>query len=252
MSIIRVEFFFDAISPYTFLAWRTLRAYRDIWRLRIDFRPVYLPALVKGSGNVTPLAIPAKRKWMLDDLERSARWYGLAKDGFQGIPSDFAQRTIDSGAVQRLLATVVHDETLSDSQKWRIIDSAFSAYWLNPKNRLDDGRWVPLSDETFLRRLCAGAGLSDERSTAIIAEAQRQDSGKEKLIRNTNAAIKRGYFGSPTMVFWADDLGRPSEETSVEIFGSDRFEQVAFLLNKKWFGPCPTLQAKEGMTSCKL
>ena len=242
--MIKVEFFFDAISPYTFLAWRSLRAYRDVWRLRVEFRPIYLPGVVRGSGNEPPLAVEAKRRWMEEDIKRSVKWYGL--EGFQGVPANFSERITQSARVQRLLATVVEDATLSDTLRWRVVDQTFTAYWLDKKNR-EGSTWVDLDDE-FLRRICQEAGLSEERSKGLLEAAKN----KEVLTINTEEAVKRGFFGSPTLVFYADELGRASTENSFAIFGSDRFEQAAFLLNKKWLGPIPPVQTKAGMTSCKL
>jgi glutathione S-transferase kappa 1 len=240
--MVKVEFVFDAISPYTFLAWRSLRAYRDVWRLKVEFKPVYLPGVIRGSGNVPPLGVEAKKRWMRKDIERSVRWYGI--DGFQGVPVDFAARTTESARVQRLLAVVVEDENLSETVKWRMLDGTFSAYWLNPNNRQGD-TWVALDDE-FLRGICRDVGLSE----SFIETANT--TGRALLARNTEEAVQRGFFGSPTSVFHADELGRASTEASFTIFGSDRFEQAAFLLNKKWLGPIPPLQEKAGMTACKL
>jgi glutathione S-transferase kappa 1 len=230
--MVRVEFFFDAISPYTFLAWRTLRAYREIWRLEISFRPIFLPALIQGSQNSTPLTIVAKKRWMLDDIQRSVRWYGLT-EAFQGVPGDFASRTTDGLALQRLLASAVESPQLSECEKWRLVDAAFEAYWLDGGLR-EGGVWKNI-DGKFLTEVLTKAGIND---TSFFEER------KGVLRKNTQEAIERGFFGSPTIVFYVDELGRDSEDKSFAIFGSDRFEQAAFLLNKKWFGPNPSITSK--------
>ena len=138
----------------------------------------------------------------------------------------------------------VEDEKLSETLKWRVVDGAFSAYWLNPKFR-QGATWVSLDDE-FLREVCRDAGVSE-----VFVE-RADTTGKALLARNTEEAVQRGFFGSPTFVFHADELGRASTEASFTIFGGDRFEQSAFLLNKKWLGPIPLVQEKAGMTVCKL
>eukprot|EP00617_Octactis_speculum_P015089 CAMPEP_0185758446 /NCGR_PEP_ID=MMETSP1174-20130828/17105_1 /TAXON_ID=35687 /ORGANISM="Dictyocha speculum, Strain CCMP1381" /LENGTH=71 /DNA_ID=CAMNT_0028438307 /DNA_START=41 /DNA_END=256 /DNA_ORIENTATION=- len=58
---------------------------------------------------------------------------------------------------------------------------------------------------------------------------------KGLLKANTEEAVHAGVYGSPTLEVHADHLNRP-----IIIFGSDRFEQLGFLLGKRWEGPDPT------------
>lgn len=62
------------------------------------------------------------------------------------------------------------------------------------------------------------------------------DSIKERLKQNTNEAVEAGAFGVPTMLVSSNDDDKPQF-----FFGSDRFEQMAFLTGKKWHGYNPTL-----------
>ena len=50
----------------------------------------------------------------------------------------------------------------------------------------------------------------------------------------TEEAVERGAFGAPTMFFHQDG------ENEEMFWGSDRFEMVAQIYNKKWIGPDPS------------
>lgn len=52
---------------------------------------------------------------------------------------------------------------------------------------------------------------------------------------NTELAVKKGMFGAPT--FYVTVSAKKPRE--MMFFGSDRFEQMAFVLGKPWEGPNP-------------
>jgi len=60
---------------------------------------------------------------------------------------------------------------------------------------------------------------------------------KENLKTNTNEAIAAGAFGAPAMMV---ELTSGQNQPPTLFFGSDRFEQLAFLAQKTWLGPNPT------------
>ena len=69
---------------------------------------------------------------------------------------------------------------------------------------------------------------------ALVKSSESKDA-KALLRANTEEAVALGAYGVPTMVVSGSGL---LQEPSL-FFGSDRFEQLAFLAEKPWFGPDP-------------
>ena len=72
-----VEFFFDVGSPTSYLAWRQLPKIAAETGATIDWRPMLLGGVFKATGNASPAAVPAKGRWMNEDLQRWAARYGV-------------------------------------------------------------------------------------------------------------------------------------------------------------------------------
>ena len=73
-----LEFYFDFGSPTAFLAHKRLGQLVQQYALEVRYIPMLLGGVFKASGNTSPVAIPAKGKYMLEqDLPRFARRYGV-------------------------------------------------------------------------------------------------------------------------------------------------------------------------------
>ena len=72
-----LEFFFDVGSPTTYLAWTQLPKIAAEAGATIIWRPMLLGGVFKATGNQSPVNIPAKARYMLQDLARYARRYGV-------------------------------------------------------------------------------------------------------------------------------------------------------------------------------
>jgi len=81
--------------------------------------------------------------------------------------------------------------------------AVFEAYW---------SRDLDISQDDVLARLCAGIGVEPQRLLEGIARPEI----KAQLKANTDEAIARGAFGSPTIFVGGDDM----------YFGNDRLELV--------------------------
>jgi 2-hydroxychromene-2-carboxylate isomerase len=77
MSERTVEFFFDVGSPASYLAWTQLPAIAAETGATIAWRPMLLGGVFKATGNASPMTVPAKARWMNDDLQRWAERYGV-------------------------------------------------------------------------------------------------------------------------------------------------------------------------------
>jgi 2-hydroxychromene-2-carboxylate isomerase len=72
-----IEFFFDVGSPNSYLAHTQLPRLARERGARLVHRPMLLGGVFKATGNASPVTIPAKGRWMNDDLARWAARYGV-------------------------------------------------------------------------------------------------------------------------------------------------------------------------------
>src|SRR5262245_53607838 len=73
----QVEFFFDFGSPAAYLAYTQLPKIAREAGAEIVWKPMLLGGVFKATGNASPVTVPAKGKWMMGDLARYARQYGV-------------------------------------------------------------------------------------------------------------------------------------------------------------------------------
>lgn len=76
----KIEFYFDFLSPYAYLAHRKLPGIADLYRHEIDYRPIDLKAAKLATGNTSPSTalMPAKLRYAVTDLNRWAARYDVS------------------------------------------------------------------------------------------------------------------------------------------------------------------------------
>ncbi|KAF4684003.1 hypothetical protein FOZ60_008369 [Perkinsus olseni] len=220
---VKVEFFYDVISPYTYLAWQTLKQYRTAWNVDVVLRPVFLGGIMKGSKNRPPAMVPNKGKYMQEDLRRAARILDVLM--LRAPRNFFSQVALQILTVQRLLAAASDQKT-----REKLTESAFKALWEDNSLRDSQNNLMEINDE-FLRGICGSAGLDGTAADKMIEESKTV--GKADLVQATDEALEKYHsFGSPTIVVHACD--KPHT-----FFGGDRWEHIAHLLNKEYHGINP-------------
>jgi 2-hydroxychromene-2-carboxylate isomerase len=183
----RVEFFYDYVSSYSYLANSQLAT---LGADELVYRPVFLGAVMSATGNTPPANVPARGKYLRRDLARWATHYGVT---FRMNPR-FPQNTL--GALRLALVA------LRDGQFELLHQRLFDAMWVEQRD---------LSDPAVLIELAAAAGLDAKRSLAATEEQEIKDL----LKANTDEAVARGAFGAPTF-FVGDEM----------FFGNDRLDFV--------------------------
>lgn len=167
----RVEFFFDVVSPYSYVA--AVQVSRSPLLKAAEWRPFLLGGVMKASGNQPPMTVPAKAQYMARDLSRLFAYYGMR---FR-FPSVFPANSLTA---MRALAAAPAD------QLQPLALTLFDAYWGQGQNIADAGVLAGLLPPDLL------AAASDE-------------AVKEKLKANTEDAVRRGAFGAPSL-FVDDEL----------------------------------------------
>jgi 2-hydroxychromene-2-carboxylate isomerase len=191
----RVEFLFDFGSPNAYLAHCVIPDIEKRTGAAFTYVPILLGGLFKLTGNQSPMAAfgHIKNKLQYEQLEtqRFIRRHGISDFRFNPF---FPVNTL--GIMRGAVAAQESGDFV------RYVDVMFRNMWETPKK---------LDDPAVVADVLAGAGLDADD---LIARAQ---SGpvKARLLANTESAVSRGAFGSPTF-FVGDEI----------FFGKDRLDAV--------------------------
>ncbi len=177
----QIEFFYDYLSPFSYLADTQLPALARRTGAEIVYRPVLMGAIMKAAGNAGPLVIQGKGNYNIADFQRWTRRYGLAARFSPHFP--FNTIRVLRGAI----AAQQHGRFA------QFHPAAFRAIWEQGQD---------LSKEDALQRLLAEV----EIEPALI----EGDDIKNQLRANMDEAVSRGAFGVPAIfvndeMFWGND-----------------------------------------------
>ena len=180
-----VRFYFDFISPYSYLAWTQVHDLGARHRREVEPVPVLFAGLLGAHGGIGPAEIPAKRRYLLTDVARTARRLGVP---FALPPAH---------PFNSLLALRVASLPMADGQRRALVDALFAATW---------GGGAGVTDPSQVARMAESVGLDGK---AVLDEAGTPDA-KERVRRRTDEAIAAGVFGVPTIdvdgeLFWGFD-----------------------------------------------
>ena len=176
-----VEFFFDLSSPWTRLAFHNIKPILAETNASVLWRPF----LVGGVFNAVNSDVYASRSnpdhpklragshW-LDD------WAKLA-----GVPMNFPSEYHPLRSVAAMRFCCVLEDSQEELE--RFADHAFDAYFRLQLN---------LDDPSVLVTLANEIGMDGEE---LLAQSTTQ-ANKDRLRANTEEAIARGSFGSPTIL----------------------------------------------------
>lgn len=170
-----VEFFFDFGSPNSYLAYTQLPTMADACGFEVLWRPMLLGGVFKSTGNASPVAVPAKGRWMMTDMQRWAQRYGVP---FQMNPH-FPINTL------ALMRGAVGYQMKRSEAFSRYVDAVFHAMWVAGRK---------LDDPAQLAATLADADLDASEFMAMVGSTEV----KEALAANTAEAVARGVFGAPT------------------------------------------------------
>ncbi|MBX3025841.1 2-hydroxychromene-2-carboxylate isomerase [bacterium] len=181
----RLEYFFDYVSPFAYLADTQLPALRDRTGAEIVYRPFFLGGVMQASKNAPPISVPNKGRYMFTEIQRWARRYGVPANPNPHFP-------VNTLGAMRAAVAALDVPGFADFHR-----AMFRAVWVDGRN---------LADEAVLRAAIEDAGLDAAR----LLERARDPAVKALLKRNGDEAVERGAFGAPTFfvgdeMFWGND-----------------------------------------------
>ena len=179
------DFYFDFISPYSFLAHKEIRKIEKKTSVKIRYRPVLLGGLHNLHGIKAPAFIPAKATHMIRDCNLIAEKNNV-KFKFN---SYFPIRSLNL-----MRGVFVAEE---DNFKSYYIDSIFDAIWQDGLN---------MNDENIVQKVLKNLNINQKTFVLRATYA----SIKDCLRKKTSEAYEKGIFGAPTFVsnnkiFWGQD-----------------------------------------------
>jgi 2-hydroxychromene-2-carboxylate isomerase len=195
-----LEFVFDPGGPNSYLAWKVLPGILERTGAVLLYRPVSLGGIFKLTGNRAPMIryadAPAKLAYEQLEFRRFVAAHNIP---FRMNPK-FPVNTL---TLMRAAVASEEDGTLD-----RFVPAAMAGLWENEQD---------LGDPAIIAQVLNEAGIDGE---GLVARAQEQ-SIKDRLAANTQAAVDRGVFGVPTFfvdneMFWGKErLGQVEEALRV-------------------------------------
>ncbi|MBR1220677.1 2-hydroxychromene-2-carboxylate isomerase [Bradyrhizobium sp. U87765 SZCCT0131] len=198
-----MEVFFDCSSPWTYLAFHNIQPLAAEFNEPIVWRPILVGGIFNSvnpsvyASRETP--VPAKQRYMQKDLADWARSAGLR---IKMPPTVFPVNSVKAMRGCIYLS--------AEGKLVPFATAAFEAYWGDDKD---------ISQDAVLAEICDKIGVDSEAFFAGIATP----AVKAALKENTDDAIARGAFGSPTIYLGGTDM----------YFGNDRLPLIREALQRK-------------------
>ena len=179
------DFFFDFISPYSYLAHKQIRKLEKENNIKINYKPILLGGLHKLAGVTAAAFIPSKTKYMIRDCKMIAEKHNIKFKFNTNFP-------INSLALMRGIFLAQNKKKLD-----QYVDFFFDAYWENGLN---------LNSDKILNSILTNLNINFNEFQLIISDQKI----KNKLTVQTNEAYNKGVFGAPSFIinnklFWGQD-----------------------------------------------
>jgi 2-hydroxychromene-2-carboxylate isomerase len=196
------QFMFDFGSPNAFLSHEAIPAIEQRNGVKFEYVPVLLGGIFKATNNKSPAetlaGVKNKREFHALETERFIKRFRVKPYTMNPF---FPVNTLN------LMRTAIAAQLEGVFEKY--VDAAFHHMWVEPK-KMDDL-------EVAIQALSA-SGLD---GTKLLARGQEPEV-KAKLIENTQSAVERGAFGSPTFFVGSEMF-----------FGKEQLREVEELISGK-------------------
>lgn len=206
MSAVTIDFFFDLSSPWTFLAFNNVQPILAETGADVRWRPFLVGGVFNAvNPRVYEMRADPEQKAMKRSFAWLMEWAALAR-----LPMNFPSphHPVKSVHAMRCCCALESDQ----AALFRFADAAFRAYFGEARN---------IDDPAELAAIADSVGLD---GTDLLRRSG-EPAVKDALRANTDEAIARGAFGSPT-IFVPDPAGG---ETMY--FGNDQLPLVRYRLS---------------------
>lgn len=186
-----LRFYFDILSPYSYLAWCWLRENREMLDQygHVSLVPVTLAPLIKANDTKGPAEIESKRDYLMKDCLRKSRIHNIPFVPPPTLPfnSLYAQR--------------ISLKECCGEHQWEVVDLFFRGAWEKSED---------LGKAEVVEKILEQAGYPAEKWLDLVGDR----TIRAALKNNTKEAIDGGIFGLPSFLvdngankelFWGQD-----------------------------------------------
>lgn len=191
-----LRLYLDFASPYSYFVLRPLVRLAEEHGRTLELRPILLWAVFKQQGVVNPLEKPARRRYFLEDVTRSAEFFGLP---FR-IPEPLQISAHLAGRLYHGWTATRPEDGL------RLASEIFEAFFAKGED---------ITDPAVLAALPC---LADETPAAIRAIIDGTE-GRQRLGAAIDEACAVNVIGVPFATLDGESF-----------FGADRLPQIAWRL----------------------
>ena len=179
-----LDFYFDFISPYSFLAYKRLKKINKNNLINIVYKPILLGGLHKLGGITAPAFNERKMKNMRNDCLLVANKNNIEFEWNSQFPINTLQ----------LMRGYL---SINNEYKSKFFEVCFDFYWKDNED---------ISDSKKLSEILRLSGLDENEFFKKI----QNENIKNELKKLTNDAFEKDIFGAPTFVvnnkiFWGQD-----------------------------------------------
>ena len=172
------QFLFDFGSPNAYLSHEAIPAIEQRIGIKFEYVPILLGGIFKATNNKSPAeslaGIKNKPEFQALETERFIKRFHV---------KPYSRNPFFPVNTLNLMRAAIAAQIEGVFEKY--VDAAFYHMWVEPK-KMDD-------PEVAMKALTT-SGLDAAR---LFARAQEPEI-KAKLVQNTQSAVERGAFGSPT------------------------------------------------------
>ena len=179
-----IDFYFDFISPYSYLGYKKLILLNENNQININYKPILLGGLHNLGGITAPAFNERKMKNMKNDCELISKKKNISFKWNDKFP-------INSLYLMRGYISI--DPNFKD----QYLDICFNSYWKNNKD---------ISVDINLDNILDNCKIDKKKFYTLINDHKIKD----KLKYFTDRAFELGVFGAPTFIvnnklFWGQD-----------------------------------------------
>src|SRR6476619_4246567 len=196
------QFLFDVGSPNAYLSHLAIPAIEQRIGVKFEYVPILLGGIFKSTNNKSPAetfaGIKNKREFHAVETERFVRRFQVQPYVMNPL---FPVNTLN------LMRAAIAAQLEGVFEKY--VEAAFHHMWREPKK---------MDDPEVAARALSASGLD---AAKLLARSQDADV-KARLIENTQNAVERGAFGSPTFF-----VGKEM------FFGKEQLREVEEMVSRK-------------------
>lgn len=170
-----IDYFLFPISPFTYLAGTRLEEIAGKHGATITYKPVNLMKIFEETGTPPlPQRHESRKAYRLQELARISKRAGLP---INPAPAHFPTNPAPASFA------IIAAQSAGGGDLGGLVHAVLRACWAEEKD---------VADDAVIRDLLAAHGFDPELANTGLL------SGSETFQRNTDEALKRGVFGSPS------------------------------------------------------